>query len=205
MAGPATATVNVRFAGESNYASLYPDHHTRIACGTYTKDTIYDGYQLNNFNFQLPITDLSSSTTNLTASSINDLGAPSNPDNTAVVFAYIKYPHIVDMESLSSFEFFLPDNTSQSKAFINVSNFNDLGAGSHLFDLTNHKYIPVVKSGAMNKAIIPNGANEKKCYITSVSNIHNVITLFRAGNNGTFTNFSTNAPDSAFILSLIHI
>lgn len=200
-AGPVTtATVMVRVAGESNFAFLNPDHHLRISMGSYVKDTIYEGYKLNKFNFQLPATDLSTSSIPLYIESVNDLGNPSNPDNNSLVFAYLKYPHIIDMEGTSSFEFLLPDNPSQGKAYLNMSNFNNLGAGVRFYDLTNHRFIPVSKNGVLHRALIPNASNEKKCFITSVANIINISSIKPAGNNGVFTDFSNNSPDSAFII-----
>ncbi len=181
-----------------------PDHHILFeykkgASSTYIplKDTLFRGYEANKFTFYTSPNNLGLTETNFQLSSIFETGYTSN--RTALSYIRVKYPHTFDLEGKSSFMMYLPDNVSQVKSYLNVSNFVNSGT-IRLYNLTNGTRVSVSPNGASWRALIANTGQEKACYITSDGFISNVTTLIPAGTNGTFANFNNLATDSAFVI-----
>ncbi len=181
-----------------------PDHHILFeykqgSSSTYTtlKDTLFLGYQAHKFTFDVPPSTLGATETNFKLSSLFEIGYTSN--RTAQAYIRVKYPHTFDLEGKSSFMMYLPDNVSQVKSYLNISNFVNSGT-IRLYNLTNGTRVSVYANGPSWRALIANTGQEKSCYITSDGFITNVSALTPAGNNGTFTNFNNLAVDSAFVI-----
>lgn len=200
-AGP-DATIKTVVIGASRENPGAPDHHLVIEYrgqGGYQVfvDTLFKGYEANRFVYSLPAASLGTNFTDFNFSSVTNPGFSSN--RTTVSYISVKYPHTFDLEGKSAFLIYLPDNTSQSKSYLNISNFNASGT-VRMYDLSNHKRIDVIQVGNTYQALIPNSGYEKKCFITSEGSIVNVSALQAVTPSGLFTNFSTFATDSAFII-----
>jgi len=181
-----------------------PDHHLNIqfksgSAGSYTlfKDTLFEGFAANKFTSVVSPTLLGNGTTNFNFTSVPDAGFISN--STVVSYIKIKYPHTLDLEGASSFLIYLPDNTSQVKSYLNISDFSASDT-VRLYNLTNGTRVTVVQNGANYNALIANTGKEKKCFITSDGNVGNISTLQPVTPSARFTNYATQAADSTFII-----
>ncbi|MGQ0827032.1 MAG: C25 family cysteine peptidase [Bacteroidota bacterium] len=179
------------------------DHHLTIhykdASGVYQQltDTLFKGYESNRFTYDVSIATLGMSFTDFKYTSVADAGFTSN--RTVVSYIYIKYPHTFNLEGKNNFLMYVPQNTSQSKCHLNISNFNATDT-VRLYDLSNRKRVHVVQSGSNYKALLPNSGSEKKCFITSDANIIKITSLQPVTASAQFTNYSTLAVNSAFII-----
>lgn len=125
----------------------------------------------------------------------------SNINNLSNVhYTYLKYPELPDFLGVSEKTFFVDDNTSGAKTYINLQNVNTSGGSIILYDLSNHKYVTNVSSGSNVKALIPNSGNQKKCFLTTSNNVTMVNSLLPVNQTGYFINYKTTNPDSAFVI-----
>jgi hypothetical protein len=202
------AKIETMVIGASKNAALInppqnkPDHHIIIdykgLSGTYQQlsDTLFKGYASNRFYYSVSASTLGSSYTDFKFTSVADPVFSSN--RTTVSYIKIKYPHTFDLEGKNSFVMYVPQNTLQSKSYLDISNF--IASDTvRLYDLSNNKRIVVVKTGSNYKALVPNAVNEKKCFITSDANISLVTALLPVTASAKFTNFSSPV-DSAFVI-----
>ncbi|HRG01963.1 MAG TPA: C25 family cysteine peptidase [Bacteroidia bacterium] len=120
-------------------------------------------------------------------------------NKTNVHYLYLKYPQIPDFLNSSEQRFFV-DNSSNLKTFLDIQNVNLGSSQAILYDLTNHKYITTVASGNNVKALIPNSASQKECFLTTTSNIKAINVLTAVNQTGFFTNYLTTNSDSAFVI-----
>ncbi len=168
-AGGPAVSIKTIVVGASDYAPLIGDHHLRMEYLSTVFDTIYEGYNVLEFNSTHLASELSNSTS-FVFRSVDDLNSGS--DRNAVAAIELIYPHNWDMESQSSFYFYVPDATSQTKVLANMTNLNLTASDSLiLYDLTNHKRIKVQQNGSLYQALIPNSGGEKACYLSSSAEI----------------------------------
>lgn len=198
-----TFTTNV--CGESDDFTSFalPDHQLRLDYNTSSgnvtlEDTLFNGYKLLELNVPIPSSTLTASTT-FTYLSVN------NPtftwgNATAVAFGKLRFPQIMNTENQSRYTLFVPDNGAQSKAYLRISNFNDGGGNSFLYDLTNRLRINVTPDSGFHKALVPNAGNTKQCYLHAENNITNITSLLPAGVNGIFTWYGSSGYDSSYLI-----
>lgn len=192
------ATVNAVVLGESDYASLSLDHHLRVSLGSNVMDSIFGGYQKVDIQMSIPNSDLGATTTPITFQIINDLG--SSADRQTLAYVNITYPHTPNMEGLSEYNnFYIPDHPTETKSYLNFTNFNNFGAVL-FYDLTNGKRIDVVQSGVNFKCLIPNSSSTKKCFVSSVGQINNVSGIVPVNGSGNFTDYLAGQIDTAFLI-----
>lgn len=195
MAGDATLETTV--LGESNFATVFNDQHLRLQLGSVTIDSVFEGYSKIDLELPIPINQLNHPTTNLTYSSINDLG--STVGRQTVAFTKITYPHANDLEGLAKFhKIFVNDDLSQTKTYFQFSNFSGSGA-IRFYDLTNNKKIDVVDNVNDFECLIPNTGNRKECIAYRESEILTISSLTPVNTSGFFTDYSTTV-DTAFII-----
>ncbi|MCK9612793.1 MAG: C25 family cysteine peptidase [Bacteroidales bacterium] len=184
--GP-NASVNIVTLGVSNVAFLNPDHHLNITCAGYIIDTIFDGYKLLKFDFEISTASLGTSNTALIFKSINDLGASS--DRNAISYIQVKYPHTLNLEGSSKFLFYAKDAV-QAKSLFFFTNFNAASGDTvRLYDVTNHRRIKVIYEGGVYKCLLPNSGNEKKCFLTSDNNISYIDRIYPVSPDAHFINY----------------
>jgi len=190
------AEVSFDVLGASDYRNLSIDHHLRVQFAGQTIDSLYGGYRLLHFNYQVSPSALGSSNTSFKFMSVNDLG--SGADRFAVSFIRVNYPHLPSLESKSDFRMFVPDASGQSKTYLNLSSFNG-GSSAVLYDLSNHKKITVT-SGSTYQVLIPNSGGMKECYISATSAIQSINSLKAVGPNAQFVNYITLNPNVNYII-----
>jgi hypothetical protein len=191
------ALLKTTVLGQSNFATVFNDQHLRLQLGSVTVDSIFEGYSKIDLELPIPINQLTSPTTNLTCSSINDLG--STVGRQTVAFTKIIYPHTNDLEGLTKFDkIFVNDDLSQTKTYFQFSNFSGSGA-IRFYDLTNNKKIDVVDNASDFECLIPNAGNIKECIAYRESEILTITSLVPVNTSGFFTDYSTTV-DTAFII-----
>jgi hypothetical protein len=188
--GP-NAEVEFVVVGASNFSLMNPDHHLQINYAGNVIDTLYDGYKTLKFIKNIPVSQIGTSSTLFTFTSINDLGSGS--DRSTVAYIQIKYPHTLNLEGTSVF-WFQAQNAIQSKSLFNFTNFNlTSGDTARLFDITNHRMMKVVYDGSFYKCLLPNSGGEKSCVIFANNSIKNIAKIFPVGGNGKFVNYKAIA------------
>ncbi len=198
--GPSPTVFGV-LTGQSDYASITNDHHLTIGrLSVNYVDSIFAGYKKIDFNFQIPISAITSTSTTIDFSSINDI-APADPnfvDNMAVHYVGIKYPHTMSFSNVNFDKVQVQDHGTQAKSLLVISNFTGTG-GVVMYDVDNGRRIPVVQNGAQYRAIVPNSGSDKRVVISSVNAAitPTPIPVFGTGN---FTSYHTLGLDSAYVI-----
>ncbi|MFH0866294.1 MAG: C25 family cysteine peptidase [Bacteroidota bacterium] len=203
------ADIEFLIVGCSDYGGLWPDHHLKFKLnGTLFKDTTFEGYYTYRYSDSVSVSSLSSTTT-ITFESYDDLGSSSNPDYNAVSYVNIKYPHTLDLEGDSTFLMYVPYQSGSTKVKLSLSDFVVNGSDSvRFYDITNHKRIKVLENGANYDVVLPNGAGEKKCYVTSEGQIKNISSIipvnYDVANYAKFTDFTTVPVLSSDYIIITH-
>jgi hypothetical protein len=199
FAGGPAARLRTRIVTRSNDFNTFPDYDIRIQYPGGTIDRLVDGY--TTFLFDTTFSTASLGTTSpVTLFSINPGSSVSSGD-AALAFVSVRYPHTPDLEGLSEFKMFVPGHATPGKSYLNLSDFNTGGMAMRFYDLTYHRRIQAVASGANFHLLIGDSLNaEKFCYVTSDNNITRVTSLTPVNGSGTFTNFRLQSGDSAFLI-----
>jgi hypothetical protein len=209
------AIIDFQMIGGSNYSPLSPDHHMNITYAGVTIDELQEAYYAKHYFDTVAVSSLgtvsATNTTNFTFSSVNDLGDNNNPDRNTVAFINIKYPHNLDLGGESTFTFYTLNSafTGQTKTRLDFTNFlANTGDSIKIWDLTNYKRIVVVKNGSTYQALVPNASGEKKCYLVSDSQVHNVASVipvsYDPAHYAKFRDFTTPAVLRADYIIITH-
>jgi len=193
--GPA-AEVSFDVLGASDFAGLIIDHHLKVEFAGQVIDSLYGGYKLLHFNYQVPTSNLGSSNTSFKFSSINDLN--SGADRFAVSFIKVKYPHTMDLEGKSSFRLFVPDASGQTKTYLNLNSFTG-GSYQLFYDLSNHKRI-MVTAGSSYQVLVPNSGAIKECFISGSSAVNTTANLEPVGPNALFVDYVNLNPNVDYVI-----
>ncbi len=195
------ATVRAVVLGESDFnnPAQNDNQHLRVSLASNVFDTVFGGYKKIDFQMNIPISDIGSSTTAINFESVNDLN--STVAYQTISYIELKYPHNLNLEGLSKMDnIFIESHPTESKSFLNFSNFNPTG-NVVFYDLTNGKRIDVVSSGSNYRCLVPNSlASEVECLITSEGEINNITSLVPVGGSGTFIDYANSFIDTAFII-----
>ena len=160
------ATFRANVIGLSN-GSANPNHFTRLTIGLFSFEEIYNGFHVQNFNVQVPASNLSNGSTVPLFSSLSTSG----PSDNAIAYVAFKYPHTMVVSGTSYPKMFVPDNPNASKTLLNLTGFDTQSSTARLFDLTFNKRIALFTNGNATAALVPNGGSEKECYLTSDAQI----------------------------------
>lgn len=198
--------IKTSFSGNSDYSILGSTYDHEITTEylnssnnfVLLNDTMFQGHQHVIKDYQLS-SDQLQNTSVVRISSINNPVFNTINNQSAVHYISVKYPQIPTLSGASEHTFWLDDSPSFLKSYLDIQNVAS-SSSVVLYDLTNHRYILVSLNGTNVKALIPNSGGQKKCYLTSVSNITHITTLHPVGQNGFFTNYKQNNPDSAYII-----
>jgi len=191
------AKLKTTVLGQSNFASVFNDQHLRFQLGSIIVDSIFEGYQKIDLDIDVPINQLTSPSTNLVYSSINDVG--STVGRQTISYIKLNYPHNTDLEASLKFDrMYVEDDLIYPKSYFQFTNFS--GTGSiHFYDLTNNKKIEVIDNGSDFQCLIPNAGNKKECIAFRESEIKNITNLTLVNSTGYFTDYSSTV-DTAFII-----
>jgi hypothetical protein len=183
VAGITPSTIKVSIATNSSNG-----HHLNVLLGnTVFFDTTFSEKTSVKNTYSTTATILS--TTNISFSSINDIGAPT--DNMQVAYLFMTYARNLDFNSLFRQNFRIP-NSNGSKSLLQISQFGT--PTTVLWDITNHRKITTVLQGGFLNAIVPNGTGEKTCYIADT--VYQVSSLKLK----IYTNYLTSGFNSDYII-----
>jgi Peptidase family C25 len=189
-------------AGVSNPGTYpNPNHGLQIFEGTDFINPLLDraffGYLVNRDSFSIAPNKLGIINT-LIRHKVSSLY--SSADNQAVSFVEIKYAHTLNFENENKFKCFVPFNSSESKSFLEISNFNQ---NATIYNLTKGSKINFELDETLLKVLIPNSSDqaENEIYIVNNSSIMYVSELKPIGLQGALTNFNLfSSLDSAFVI-----
>ncbi|PIY02363.1 MAG: hypothetical protein COZ21_14555, partial [Bacteroidetes bacterium CG_4_10_14_3_um_filter_31_20] len=160
VSGIEPTKVNLSFATKSHYG-----HHLNVKMNNQTiYDTIFWG--LTSKKTTYTTTGNLTSTTIFDLSSIDDINATT--DNIELAYIYLTYPRNFIFNGIYKQNFRIKDSNG-SKTLLQIEQF--LNNNVVLWDLTNHRRIPMVYQNSKLNAIVPNSGNEKECYIISEDSV----------------------------------
>lgn len=160
VSGIELTKVNLSFATNSHYG-----HHLNVTMNTQAiLDSTFWG--LTSIKKTYTTTNNLTSTTNFNLSSINDINATT--DNIELAYIFLTYSRNFIFSGLYKQNFRVKDSNG-SKTLVQIEQF--LNNNTVLWDLTNHRRIPVVYQNSKLNTIIPNSGNEKECYIITEDSV----------------------------------
>ncbi|MBI1267491.1 MAG: hypothetical protein GC193_08690 [Cryomorphaceae bacterium] len=199
---------NALIEATSMGASLAPgsfNHHLQVGYGSPFQvmvDTIFYGYQLNKLSFEIPTSQLSS-TTSISHRSVDDIGALT--DFNAIASIQITYPRLPTFAGSGIASFKIPNFNSTAEGRLDLSGINV--SNPRLFvGKTDLIYeIPLVPNGNAYSAILPfAGSNDLEVVLTSDASIIEIQNIKPVTQTGYFTNYAANPVDSAFLMITHH-
>ena len=194
--GPA-AEFEIAITGQSDYGGLLNgDHHLLVEFLGKSIDTIFDGFKLIKIQELVSPANISNRNP-LKITSVDDLGSFS--DRSALAYSRLVFPHTLDFGNANYFEFYLDDNLSQNAFTFNPQNINSVSEPV-LYDLSNGRKIKLYNTLSGYKAVIPNGSGKKKLVLLAPSAIKNVEKIELVNEDGYFTDYSSLAKDSAYLM-----
>jgi len=204
-AGPDAPQASVRCTSASaSSAQGTPNHHLQVGWGTpfnMVRDTVYSGYQLNRFEFNLATTSLGVSTTRITHRSIDDLGVA--VDNHAVAWVSLRYPHTWNFSDYQEGRpFYVRDEWETGWIHFEVSG---VSLSSPRFFLCDHNGLRAevfcTEENGVYKCLFPVAGthwHEIRIFNGSIGLLVNEIS--RVTSSGFFTNYAATPSDSAFLI-----
>lgn len=162
-------------------------------------DTTFFGYQAFQINRQISADQFNNSSF-VSVNNVNNSAFASINSNSLVHFLKIKYPQSLTLAGQSEQALYVDDQSSSSKSFLPITNIN-ISSGSIIFyDLTNHKLLRGSSAANTYSVLVPNSGGQKKCFLTNTNNISQVNSITPVNQTGYFVDYSTNHPDSAFVI-----
>jgi len=201
--GPAPF-LSVVHSGMSN-PFIYPDHNISIEYqdlnGTWNNliSYNYDGYKTFKNDFTITGTSVGGSL-NVRLNNLNNPLFDVNSTRIGMHYYKLSFPSNYNMLNGTEQLMYISDASLQSKTFVEITNFNTNSTTPILIDLTNNKWITTSHYTGTVKALIPNSLNDKKCLISSYSQLNSTATLSLVNGTGTFVNYQNFATDSAFVI-----
>ncbi|OFX35770.1 MAG: hypothetical protein A2X08_13655 [Bacteroidetes bacterium GWA2_32_17] len=160
LTGITPSSLSISVASNSHYG-----HHLNVTLNsTQIFDTTF--YGLTSVKKTYITTSSLSPTTSITFSCINDLNV--STDYIEIAYITLTYARDFAFNGLYAQNFRIKDSYG-SKTLLQIEQF--LSTNAVLWDLTNHKRIPVVYQNSKLNAIVPNSGNEKECYIISEDSV----------------------------------
>ena len=190
------AEIEISVVGNS-----YDEKNLRIVGPSINFDTVISQRNGYRYNFTVPAASLGATTSNFTFSILN----PVTPGGFRALVGYVKvrYPQTPNIGNSASAKFLVDDNPNyptQLKSRIQLSAYAQ--STPRLYDLTNHRILPVGGAPGSYEFLVPDNGSLKECYITSEASIGaNAITELRpAGPNGSvyFTDFNALDPNTDY-------
>src|SRR5688572_14820996 len=161
-----------------NDPSTLWDHHHRIdvADGTQVFEDTMGGYNYYQQEFIVPTTSFGTSTN---AFRIDFLTTFSAITRSALGYWEMNVPQVFNLANRIRQDMYLPDNTADSKARLDIVNFNSQSSPTWIFDVTNNKKITVVDNAGTLQALVPNdgGPYNKRLHISSEAAVINVTSV----------------------------
>ena len=191
VAGTDSTVISLSVAGcsDASTTSSY-NHHLQITYPNSSWDEFFKGYKVFKKTFKT-MSALSPSTT-IGIKSINDLGVVT--DKMALIYLTLTYNRNFTFQGLHKQAFRIKDGNTNGVSLLHIEGFGSNNA--LIWDLTNHRRIPVVNESGVMKAIVPNNGNVKTCFITSIDSIYNVTSIIKKN----YTDYSISGGNSDYII-----
>ncbi len=192
------------FSGDSRHSLIY-DHRVKIEyldngnSLSQLHDTTFFGYQQLYIEKQLTSNQLQT-ISQFKLTSVNDPAFSAINNVTNMHYMYVKYPQTTNLLFASEQTFLVNDNTSSSKAYLDIQNVGTPTPNVIIYDLTNHKYIQTSVNVNNVKALIPNSGNQKKCFLTNEASVNTINKITPVNQTGFFVNYNNTLIDSAFLI-----
>ena len=171
----------------ANQVTSTVPHHLKVSfLGDVRIDEMYSGYQFVKEQIDIPANQLSSSIQ--FSFSANDITEPGINDRNVVSYINIKYPHSWNFENQDYFEFHLPANSSSTKDYLEIEDFNS-GTTIYLYNFHNHERILVQNSSGTLKALVNYTDSERFMAICNQSGYKSVDQISKIGSNNKFTDY----------------
>jgi hypothetical protein len=198
--GRPDARVQVKVGSHSDDGNNPLDNQIQIQFPSVLFDTVYNGYQVNTYNFNnIDPALLGASYTTFLVSSINPSASISS-GRTAIAYITLDYPHNFHMEGRTRFFGHLPDNTLASKSYLQLTGVGGSGP-VRVYDFFNHERIDATSFGPVHHALVANGnGTEKPFAVVDEASVRIVTNIIPVTASGTFTDYSFNPVDSAFVI-----
>lgn len=179
------------------------NHHLQImysVANTLVHDTIYTGYKLMKLGFDFSASDLAGTSTKIRHQVVNDLGVAS--DIQYISNVKMKYPHNMNAEGTSYFEFEAPYNNAEAKSRYDLTNFNATNPVAYAIHGSDVKQIPVVENAGVFQLLIPNhaSAENQTVIILDETQISTVSNLNAVNGTGDLVDFSTFSFDDSYLM-----
>lgn len=172
-------------------------HRLRVSYGNpsvHVIDETYGGYQLNKFDFEAPVSAISSGMIRVTHQGLNP-----QPDYHAISHIDVRYPHDLTFGGNEQRLFEVPAHPNQNKSLLNITaGTND----AFIYVLSQDKKIPLNPNGSFQSALIENlfGGDDSQCYFSSTGQINTINQLTPINGSGFFTNYAQENLQNAFII-----
>ena len=201
--GP-SPNLTVVHSGMSN-PFVFPDHNISIEYQDLNNNWNnlisynYDGYKTFKNDFTITGTTVGASL-NIKLNNLNNPQFDVNSTRIGIHYYKLIFPSNYNLLNVSEQLMYIGDASLQSKTLIEVTNFNTNSSQPILIDLTNNKWILSSNYTGTIRALIPNNLNNKKCLISSFSQLNTTATLSLVNGTGSFVNYQNLATDSAFVI-----
>ncbi len=177
------------------------NHHLQVGYGSPfvpVIDSVYYGYQLNNFGFDLPSQDLGA-TTRITHRSVDDLGVAT--DYHVISNIEITYPRTLDFGNDLEATFSV-QSPGGNEAVLNIAAFG--GSQPRCFVLQENGFrweLPLVQNDGAWQTIVPfDGGNSANILLVDESLFNAQPSLAPVSSSGFFTNYLSTPLDSAMVI-----
>lgn len=170
----ANATLWIHAITGNNPLGTAEHRHQLTFGGSVVMDTILDGYHAYKKTTSMPAGLVSAASSPFT---LDFMSTFTSSVRSGISYVKIRLPQVYNLGGRSKQFLLIPDETSQSKARLDISNFNPGGGNVWLYDLTNRRRIHVYSGGPGYQSLIPNGSGIKTCYISAESQIQSVAVL----------------------------
>jgi len=185
------------------YASSAPDnyypHHLIVSFlgNDYINET-YTGYEHVIANTSFSASLLGNSLSMLFTS--NDISQTSVPDQNVISYIQIKYPHNLNFESTTKFQFSI-EAGSGGMQLLQFTNFNSSNNEDIvLYDLTENYRIKVTKDEEVFKALLPESGNERNYYLASSNAIKEVEDIRKVSPNNKFIDYLSEYSGANYLI-----
>jgi len=203
-AGGLNATgLAVSISGSNASSNSQYNHHLQLSYGnsnTVLHDILFLGYQQNRLDINFPASAITSNTTKIRHTFVNDLGLAA--DQQAVSFVELTYPHLPNLEGSNNFQVTVKNHTTQTKTRLDLTNFNASLPYAFALDNGMIKLLPIINNSGTFQVIVPNSSvsNEQDVLFLDETQFISINQVSPVNGTSTFTNFNTYNFDESYII-----
>lgn len=200
-AGP-VAYFTFSFSGSNNIAGVNPDHFLTLSYSNNSGTPVQlkidsvSAYDTHKFTFPINPASLGAST-DLTCSSGTN-SATTIRNTTMINFMSAYYPQQFNMLGAGEEKMRLPDDGSQTKSKLVISNFS--GSNPFFINVTNSTLHTVKAAGSNFQVLVPNSGQTKLCYLADSTQINAVTKLTPVNGTGQFMDYTSQLADSNYLI-----